>query len=181
MLKKEEKEKKKKQTNIKKNDRKNSKDIFGTFSGRVLGSVRSVHFRIVLWSSLYFSKSQAPSYVVSTNDRVLIYCTCYFQGSSLCFSFFCLLVSSVSDFRPDTREAEVDTFFLCSLFHSLCGEGRMLQTNNTGVCSQCLSHAGPAPTHGAHCSGSMLLHQGSSEVGPGLHAPPWSKPLRLMH
>ena len=27
----------------------------------------------------------------------------------------------------------------------------MLQTNNTGVCSQCLSHTGPAPTHGA-CS-----------------------------
>ena len=24
----------------------------------------------------------------------------------------------------------------------------MLQTNNTGVCSQCLSHTGPAPTHG---------------------------------
>ena len=37
----------------------------------------------------------APSYVVGTN-RVLIYCTCHFQGGSLCFSFFCLLVSSVS-------------------------------------------------------------------------------------
>ena len=24
----------------------------------------------------------------------------------------------------------------------------MLQTNNTGVCSQCLSHTGPAPAHG---------------------------------
>ena len=24
----------------------------------------------------------------------------------------------------------------------------MLQTNNTGVCSQCLSYTGPAPTHG---------------------------------
>ena len=23
----------------------------------------------------------------------------------------------------------------------------MLQTNNTGVCSQCLSHTGPTPTH----------------------------------
>ena len=28
----------------------------------------------------------------------------------------------------------------------------MLQTNNTGVCSQCLSPAGPAPAHGAHHS-----------------------------
>ena len=54
---------------------------------------------------------QAPSYVVGTNYRVLIYCICHFQGSSLCFSFFCLLVSSVSDFRPDTRWAVVDTFF----------------------------------------------------------------------
>ena len=25
----------------------------------------------------------------------------------------------------------------------------MLQTNNTGVCSQCLSHTGSAPAHGA--------------------------------
>ena len=46
---------------------------------------------------------QAPSYVVGANCRVLIYCTCHFQGGSLCFSFFCLLVSSVSNFRPDTR------------------------------------------------------------------------------
>ena len=30
-------------------------------------------------------------------------------------------------------------------------EGGALQTNNTGVCSQCLSHTGSAPTHGA-CS-----------------------------
>ena len=26
----------------------------------------------------------------------------------------------------------------------------MLQTNNTGVCSQCLSHTGSAPAHGAY-------------------------------
>ena len=57
----------------------------------------------------------------------------------------------------------------------------MLQTNNTGMCSQSLSHAGSVPTHGAHCSGSRLLHQELSEAGPGLHAPPWSKPLRLRH
>ena len=46
---------------------------------------------------------QAPSYVVGSNYRVLIYCTCHFQGGSLGFSFLCLLVSSVSDFCPDTR------------------------------------------------------------------------------
>ena len=36
-------------------------------------------------------------------------------------------------------------FFLGSLVQSCCGEGGMQQTNNTGVCSQCLSHTGPAP------------------------------------
>ncbi|XDA77709.1 hypothetical protein R6Z07F_007839 [Ovis aries] len=57
----------------------------------------------------------------------------------------------------------------------------MLQTNNTGVCSQCLSHIGPAPAHGTHSSGSRLLRWELSEAGPGLHAPPRSKPLRLRH
>ena len=55
----------------------------------------------------------------------------------------------------------------------------MLQTNNTGMCLQCLSPAGPAPARGAHRSGSMLLHWELSEAGPSLHAPPRSKPLRL--
>ena len=57
----------------------------------------------------------------------------------------------------------------------------MLQTNNMGVCSQCLSHVGPAPAHGAHSSGSRLLRRELSEAGPGLHASPQSKPLRLRH
>ena len=55
----------------------------------------------------------------------------------------------------------------------------MLQTNNTGMRSQCLSHAGPAPARGAHCSGSTLLQWELSEAGPRLHAPPRSKPLRF--
>ena len=57
----------------------------------------------------------------------------------------------MSGFRPDTKRKVEDTFFffLGSLVQSCCGEGGMLQTNNTGVCSQCLSHTGPAPTHGA--------------------------------
>ena len=76
--------------------------------------------------------------------------------------------------------AVVDTFFFFgSLAQSCCGEGGMLQTNNTGKCSQCSSHAGPAPTHGAHSSGSRLLRWEPSEAGPRMHAPPQSKPLRL--
>ena len=55
----------------------------------------------------------------------------------------------------------------------------MLQTNNTGVCSQCLSHAGHAPAHSAYRAGSTLLRRDLSEAGPRLHAPPWSKPLGL--
>ena len=52
----------------------------------------------------------------------------------------------MSDFHPDTKGVVVDTF-LGSLVQSHCGEGGTLQTNNTGVCSQCLSHTGPAPAH----------------------------------
>ena len=44
----------------KKNDSKNSKNISRTFSGVVVGSVGSVHFQIVPWPSLYFSKSIGP-------------------------------------------------------------------------------------------------------------------------
>ena len=41
----------------------------------------------------------------------------------------------------------MDTF-LDSLVQSCFGEGGTLQTNNTGLCLQCLSHTGPAPAHG---------------------------------
>ena len=43
-----------------KNDRKNSKNISRTFSGFVVGIVGSVHFQLVPWSSLYFSRSIGP-------------------------------------------------------------------------------------------------------------------------
>ena len=55
----------------------------------------------------------------------------------------------------------------------------MLQTNNTGMCSQCLSHAGHSPAYGAHRSGSTLLCQEPSEASTRLRAPPLSKLLRL--
>ena len=45
---------------ILKNDSKNSKNISRTFSGIVVGSVGSVHFWIVPWSGLYFSRSIGP-------------------------------------------------------------------------------------------------------------------------
>ena len=52
-----------------------------------MGIVGSVHFRLVPWSGLYFSTSIGPFLCSGTNDRVLIYCTCHFQGGSPCFSF----------------------------------------------------------------------------------------------
>ena len=54
------KKRKKRRREKEKNDRKNSKNISRTFSGIVVGSVGSVHFRIVSWSSLYFSSSIGP-------------------------------------------------------------------------------------------------------------------------
>ena len=57
----------------------------------------------------------------------------------------------------------------------------MLQTNNTGVCLQCLIHPGPVPAHSTYSSGSRLLGWELSEAGLGLHTPPRSKLLRLRH
>ena len=41
----------------------------------------------------------------------------------------------------------MDTF-VGLVVQSCCGEEGTLQTNNTGMCSQCLSHTGPAPAQG---------------------------------
>ena len=42
------------------NGRKNSKNISRTFSGFVVSIVGSVHFWLVPWSDLYFSRSIGP-------------------------------------------------------------------------------------------------------------------------
>ena len=105
----------------------------------------------------------------------------HFQGgplclaSSVCWSLQCL----ISALMQGGWWWTLFFFFLGSLVQLHCGEGGTLQTNNTGVCSQCLSHTWHAPAHSVHHSGSTLLHQEPSEAGPRLHAPPQSKPLRL--
>ena len=105
----------------------------------------------------------------------------HFQGGSLCLtSSVCWSLQCwISVLTQGGRWWTLFFFFLGSLVQSRCWEGGMLQTNNTGVCSQCLSHTGHAPAHCAHCSGSTLLHREPSEAGPRLHAPPRSKPLSL--
>ena len=65
-------------------------------------------------------------------------------ASSVCWSLQCLISALIQRGRWWT----LFFFFLGSLVQSRCGEGGMLQTNNTGICSQCLSHTGPASAHG---------------------------------
>ena len=110
----------------------------------------------------------------------------------------------MSVFCPDTREAVADTFFLCSLVQSRCGEGGMLQRNITGECSQCLSHTGlpPLTAHTAQAlgcssgnhlrpalgcmhlpglsrsgSGTQVVLRGADSVGPAFCAFPRSEQL----
>ena len=102
----------------------------------------------------------------------------HFQGgslclaSSVCWSLRCLISALTQG------GAVVETFFfLASLVQSRSGEGGMLQTNNTGVCLQCLSHAGHAPAHGAHRSGSSCSPGNCLRPALGcMHIPGLSRP-----
>ena len=69
-------------------------------------------------------------------------------ASSVCWSLQCL--ASTLTQRGWWRILFY-LFFLGSLVQSRCWEGGRDAANNTGVCSQCLSHTGSAPTHSA-CS-----------------------------
>ena len=78
--------------------------------------------------------------------------------------------------------------YLGSLFQYCCGNRGTLQTNIIGMCGeclQCLGHTGFALVHGT-CTFPLYNSQALgysagelSEAGPGLHALPWSKPLRF--
>ena len=86
----------------------NSKTISRNFSGAVVGSVESVEFQIIPFSSLhFFTRSISPFHcLVNINYRVLICCTSHSQRGSLFFIYFGFLslqVSSVSNFCPGTR------------------------------------------------------------------------------
>ena len=80
---------------------------------------------------------------------------CSFQGSSLCYSFFCLLVSSVSGSRPDTKGTVEDTFFFffrrtCSV--ALWGGRERCCKQITLACARSASATlGLSPVHGV-CS-----------------------------
>ena len=72
-------------------------------------------------------------------------------ASSVCWSLQCL-VSALTQ-RGRWRTLFFFFFFRLTCSAALWGgrEGGILQTDNTGMRSQCLSHTGSAPTHGT-CS-----------------------------
>ena len=79
---------------------------------------------------------------------------CSFQGVSLCYSFFCLLVSSVSGSRPDTKGMVEDTFFFLRLSCSvvLWGGREVCCKQITLACACSVSATlGLPPVHGT-CS-----------------------------
>ena len=87
----------------------------------------------------------------------------HFQGgslcltSSVCWSLQCL----ISALTQGERWWTLFFFFLGLLVQSCCGEGGMLQTNNIGVCSQCLSPTGPALAHGAQTTQTLRCSTGN--------------------
>ena len=62
-------------------------------------------------------------------------------ASFVCWSLQCLISA--------LTQSGGGGHFLGSLVQSHCGEGGTLQASNTGLCPQCLSHTGSAPTHSA--------------------------------
>ena len=89
-------------------------------------------------------------------------------ASSVCWSLQCL----ISTLTQKGWWWTLFFFFLGSLVQSRCGEGGKLQTNNTGMCLQCLSHTGPAPVHGvctlpAHTAQALVCSAGNCP-SPGM-------------
>ena len=103
---------------------------------------------------------------------------------SVYFSFFCLLVSSVSNFCPDTRGAVVVTFFRLTCSVVFWGGRNTADKYHWHVITVIQPHwVCPSSWHvcfpSLHCSDSRFLCRELSDAGPGLHALPRSKPLRF--
>ena len=95
----------------------------------------------------------------------------FILASSVCWSLQCLISAL-------TQGGGSGHFF--RLPCSVVLWGGTLQTNNTGVCSQCLSHTGFAPAHSV-CAFLVYTAQALDcsagevfKVGPALHALPMS-------
>ena len=135
----------------------------------------------------FISKYFFPVHMMKTllKSAQRAYCTCHFQGGSLCFSFFCLLVSSVSDFRPDTRGGGGHFLRLtCSVM--LWGKRNTASKQHWFVLAVSRPHCVcPCSQRMCflclHCLGSRLLCQELSEAGPGLCALLRSEPIRFRY
>ena len=103
---------------------------------------------------------------------------------SVYFSFFCLLISSESNFCHDTRGAVVVTFFRLTCSVVLWGGRNTANKYHWSVLTVIQPHwVCPRSWHvcfpSLDCSGSRLLCWELSNAGPGLHALPRSKPLKF--
>ena len=124
---------------------------------------------------------------LSINCRVLVCCTCHFQGGSpffIYFGFLSLQVSSVSNFH--WHEGVKVATYLGSLVELCCGEGVTLGILLACVGSACSGWAtlfataqGSMYFLGPHCSGSRGIARALSQVSPVYHALPRAKLLRF--
>ena len=106
---------------------------------------------------------------------ILICCTCSFWSGSLCLFGFCLLVSSVSNFRPDTR-GRWWSLVQVHLFSRAAGrEGRCRQISLACVGStRSVQPHWVCPAHGCVLSPStpLRLLAALHVAGPALRAVP---------
>ena len=125
-----------------------------------MGSVGSVQCQVVCFSGLYlFSRSMVPHQMqgFSINFRVLIGCTCDFQGVSPSHLFILasLFARLFSVLFPPYKEGMKVATYVGSLVQLCCGKGGTLQTNSTGMCGGCLQwmdHTGFDTAQGATTS-----------------------------
>ena len=117
-----------------------------------------LHCRQILY---WLSYKGSP--LVNANYRVLICCTCHFQSGSLFFVYFgflCLQVSSVSNFRPDTRGRKL-SLIKSHLFSCVVGRQEHCKQYHWHLL-WVLRVYGPHWVRGMcflslHCSGSMFF------------------------
>ena len=125
---------------------------------------------------------QAPSYVVSANDRVLIYCTCHFQSSSLCltlsvfWSLQCLISTLTQGWGSGSHFFQAPLFSRAVAREEHCKQ-ISLACAHSNAATLCLS-----PLTVCVLPQSTLLRlqvdlPELSDAGPGLYALHRSKPL----
>ena len=167
----------------------NSKNISRNFSGAVVGSVRSVQFQIVPCYSLYFSRSVGPfqsSWCQLQDFKRVLHLSLpktfplFILASSVCRSLQCLISAL-------TQGSEGGHLFRLTCSVVLWGGRKtankypwrvwrvLTVSMKHWVCPAQVVCAFPVYTAQAPgCSAGEL-----SKAGPGLRAPPRSKPLRF--